>query len=324
MPQNSANPLPLPPAPAPAPPPTAVVSCAVLEDEVRAFAAGLPHITDLAFLPQGLHNEPRRLNASVAAAVAGIEAGGRAEAIALVYGVCSRGIEAIPLRRCRLVVPRAHDCITLFLGSKERYQRFQQENPAIYWYSPGWNKCHAAPGPDRFARLRADFLKKFPEDEADYLIEMERELHAHYTTAAYVDVGIGDAAANIAYTRRCACWMGWDFQRVQGDPRLLRDLLAGHWDDDRFLVVQPRQFVRLSIDDRVIKAVDEASEGENPKAQKIKSQTNGGAEAPRDATGDPPAGLRGTGDPPAGSSATGDPPVSVDGEGVHGPAAHDS
>jgi hypothetical protein len=296
----------------------------VLEDEVRAFAAGLPHITDLAFLPQGLHNEPRRLNASVAAAVAGIEAGGRAEAIALVYGVCSRGIEAIPLRRCRLVVPRAHDCITLFLGSKERYQRFQQENPAIYWYSPGWNKCHAAPGPDRFARLRADFLKKFPEDEADYLIEMERELHAHYTTAAYVDVGIGDAAANIAYTRRCACWMGWDFQRVQGDPRLLRDLLAGHWDDDRFLVVQPRQFVRLSIDDRVIKAVDEASEGENPKAQKIKSQTNGGAEAPRDATGDPPAGLRGTGDPPAGSSATGDPPVSVDGEGVHGPAAHDS
>jgi hypothetical protein len=290
--QNSDHVLPPVPA-APAPPPrTAVIACAVLEDEVRAFAAGLPHITSLTFLPQGLHNEPPRLNTTVAATVAAIEAEGRAEAIALVYGVCSRGIEAIPLRRCRLVVPRAHDCITLFLGSKERYQQFQNENPAIYWYSPGWNKCHAAPGPDRFARLRDDFLKKFPEDEADYLIEMEKELHAHYTTAAYVDLGVGDAAANIAYTRRCACWMGWDFRHVQGDPRLLRDLLAGRWDDDRFLVVQPRQFVQLSIDDRVIKAVDEPPAKENPKSQNSKSQTNSGAGAPHRSTGVPPVSLR--------------------------------
>ncbi|OAM87488.1 DUF1638 domain-containing protein [Termitidicoccus mucosus] len=306
MPHDSDNAL--PPAPAPVSPPrTAIIACAVLEDEVRAFAAGLPHITSLTFLPQGLHNEPARLNTTVAGAVAAVEAEGRAEAIALVYGVCSRGIEAIPLRRCRMVVPRAHDCITLLLGSKERYQQFQQENPATYWYSPGWNKCHAAPGPDRFAKLRDDFLKKFPEEEADYLIEMEKELHAHYTTAAYVDLGVGDADANIAYTRRCACWMGWDFRRVQGDPRLLRDLLAGRWDDDRFLVVQPRQFVQLSIDDRVIKAVDEPPAGKNPKSQRAKSQraksqTNSGAEAPCGGTGVPP----------------------VPGEGVHGQNAHDS
>jgi hypothetical protein len=249
-------PFPLPPPPPP-PPPTAVIACSVLEDEIREFAAGLPHIAALHFLPQGLHNEPARLRERLKETVAAIETEGRAHEIALAYGVCSRGIENIPLRRCRMIVPRAHDCITLLLGSKERYQEYQQKNPAIYWYSPGWNKCHAAPGPDRFAKLRAEFLKKFPEEEADYLVEMEKELHAHYTTAAYVDLGVGDADANIAYTRRCACWMGWDFLQVRGDPQLLRDLLAGVRDDERFLTVEPRQFVQLSIDDRVIKAVDE-------------------------------------------------------------------
>jgi len=36
------------------------------------------------------------------------------------------------------VVPRAHDCITLLLGSKERYAKLFGERPGTYWYSAGW------------------------------------------------------------------------------------------------------------------------------------------------------------------------------------------
>jgi len=236
-----------------------VIACAVLEAEVRAFAAGLEHIVELTFLPQGLHNEPATLSAAIREAVGVVEAGARAEVIALVYGACSRGIERIPLRRCRMIVPRAHDCITLLLGSSERYQQFQHSHPATHWYSPGWIAQDAVPGPVRFQRLKAEYAARFDDDEAAYLLAMEKELHASYTTAAYVDLGVGDAASNIAYTKQCACWMGWDFKRVYGDPRLLRDLLAGNWDDLRFLCVQPRQWIALSHDDRVIEVIDDAS-----------------------------------------------------------------
>jgi hypothetical protein len=43
------------------------------------------------------------------------------EALALIYGLCNNGIVnlqgALPI-----VKPRAHDCIALFMSSKERYK----------------------------------------------------------------------------------------------------------------------------------------------------------------------------------------------------------
>jgi hypothetical protein len=42
---------------------------------------------------------------------------------------------------------------------------------------------------------------------------------------------------------------------VKGDPQLLVDLLAGRWDERRFLVVPPDHFIRLTADDSIIKAV---------------------------------------------------------------------
>ena len=237
------------------PPPTAIIACAVLEDEVRTFSAGLPHITGITILPQGLHNEPATLNRSIREAVAEIESNQNTHAIALVYGLCSRGIENIPLSRCKLVVPRAHDCITLFLGSKERYKKYQTENPAIYWYSPGWNKAHAVPGPHRFQQLRERYEKKFDPDAAHMLLELEKEMPAQYTTAAYTDLDVGDREANIQYTKSCACHMGWNFTYVQGDSRLLHDLLEGNWDNERFLLVPPHHHVELTADDNIIKSV---------------------------------------------------------------------
>jgi hypothetical protein len=33
------------------------------------------------------------------------------------------------------VLPRAHDCVTVLLGSRERYTREHAAAPATYWYS---------------------------------------------------------------------------------------------------------------------------------------------------------------------------------------------
>lgn len=35
----------------------------------------------------------------------------------------------------RLVIPRAHDCITLYLGSRQRYLEQFNARPGTYWYS---------------------------------------------------------------------------------------------------------------------------------------------------------------------------------------------
>ena len=52
----------------------AVISCGVIEPEVRHYAAGLGHIRRLEFLPQGLHEDDTRMRRELQAAVDRAEA----------------------------------------------------------------------------------------------------------------------------------------------------------------------------------------------------------------------------------------------------------
>ncbi|MFW5845230.1 MAG: DUF1638 domain-containing protein [Planctomycetota bacterium] len=234
----------------------AVIACKVLADELAHYAEQLPQIIATRLLEQGLHDEPDRLRTELQAAIDAVEAEHEPEAIVLGYGLCSRGTEGLRTRRARLVLPRAHDCITLLLGSKERYARYVAENPGTYWYSPGWNSTTLMPGPERHRILQERYREQF-EDEEDVAFLMEQEQHWFHTykRATHVDLGAGDCSASCAFAERCADWLGWDFDRVQGDPALLQALLEGSWDDERFLVLEPGWSAQLSGDERVVRAV---------------------------------------------------------------------
>lgn len=237
----------------------AVIACGVIEPEVRHFAAGSTHIQELVFLPQGLHDDPGRMQRELQAAVNRAEANPMVAAIVLVYGLCGRGVENLRHDRCPLVIARAHDCVTLFLGDKDRYAAHQKKQPGTYWYNPGWIRGHASPGPDREARLRREYAEKFGEDDVDYLIEMDQAGLAHYDRAAYVGLGLGDPQQEEEYTKSCAACLGWGFDRVPGDPALLKALLHCEWDAKRFLVVPPKHVIRLTADDSIIRAEPESS-----------------------------------------------------------------
>ncbi len=244
----------------------AVIACGVIEPEVRHFAAGRPQIREMVFLPQGLHDDPVKMRRELQVAVDQAEANPAVEAIVLVYGLCGRGVEDLRHDRCPLVIARAHDCVTLFLGDKNRYAEHQRQHPGTCWYQPGWIRGRALPGPDREARLRREYTEKFGEDDVDYLLEMDRAGFVHYQYAAYVGLGLGDPAADLAYTRRCADCLGWSVTEVPGDPSLLRDLLHGEWDEKRYLLVPPRHVIRLTADDAIIRAEPETPSHQNPPA----------------------------------------------------------
>ena len=236
---------------------SSVIACGVLEPEVRHYARNCPHIRELVFLPQGLHDDPARMQRELQAAINRAEANPAIEAVVLVYGLCSRGVENLRHDRCPLVIARAHDCVTLFLGDKDRYAARQREQPGTYWFNPGWIRGGASPGPEREARLRREYAAKFGEDDVEYLLETDRAGFAHYNQAAYVGLGLGDPQKEAEYTRTCAACHGWGFDQVPGDPALLQALLQGDWDEKRFLVVPPRHVIRLTADDTIIRAEPE-------------------------------------------------------------------
>ena len=233
-----------------------MITCAVLELEFAHFAADLDHIVHIRTLAQGLHNDPPELRRQLQLAIDCVEQHTPAEVIVLGYGLCSRGTEGVRAARCRLVIPRAHDCITVLLGCKDRYAEYVERCPGAYWYSPGWNKHHVPPGPDRYEQLYRAYCEKYGRDNAQYLMETEQHWFSTYSRAAYVDLGVGATEEDIQYTQSCAKWLGWEFDRQRGDPELLKALLQGPWDSRRFVVLAPGQTFAMTGDDRVIEGKD--------------------------------------------------------------------
>lgn len=233
----------------------AIITCAVLEDEIGRWKQDVANLVHVEMMPQGLHNDPPKLRLELQIAIDRVEARPEIEAIVLGYGLCSRGTEAVSTKRCKLVMARAHDCITLLLGSKERYAQYVKEFPGTYWYSPGWNRHHTPPGKERYEKLRAKYVAEYGEDNADFLMESEQHWFKTYEKATYVDLGAGVTPEDIAYTKSCADWLKWSFDHQKGDPQLLVDLLSGNWDNERFLVLEPGESLAMTADDQVIQLV---------------------------------------------------------------------
>ncbi len=244
-------PCPEPPRP---PEPVALIACRVLEAEIALLADGAAPVVRREFFEIGLHDQPPVLHAHLAGAIERAEADPAVQRIVLVYGLCGLALVNLASRRCPVTVPRAHDCVTLYLGSKERYAAAMRAEPGTYWYSPGWSRARRVPGPEREAMLRAEYTTRFGEEDAAALLEIERESFALHTCAGCTDLGAAGDDGWRDYAGSCARALGWRFQHHTGDASLLRDLLHGPWDDERFLTLRPGERIAHSPDDRIVRA----------------------------------------------------------------------
>ena len=232
----------------------ALLACLVFEREIALLSRGAKHLVEIHWLEMGLHDHPDRLRIALQAELRRLEARDDIDAVALAYGLCGRGTAGLRSLRHKIVIPRAHDCITLFMGDREKYAAHQRACPTCYYYTPGWNRGRRVPGPEKLAVLKVELAGKFAADDVEFLLETEREQWARHDTATYLDLGTEDAETEAAYARRCAAWLGWKFERLRGEAALLRDLLWGNWDDERFQIIEPGQQIAHSADEKILVA----------------------------------------------------------------------
>src|SRR5512138_2513762 len=121
------------------------IGCDALARMIYWNAANTPHLVDIEIFRLGLHRKPAdlqtRLQQEIDASV-----GQGYDAIVMAYGLCGRATAGITARDVPVIVPRAHDCITLFLGSRARYKEQHEQQPGTYWYSPDYIERGAQDG----------------------------------------------------------------------------------------------------------------------------------------------------------------------------------
>ena len=232
------------------------ITCKVLQREAYYCAARSKNVVDVVLMEQGLHNEPDRLRTEVLKALENTrDVQGRPyNASLLGYGLCSNGIVGLSAE-IPIIVPRGHDCITLLLGSKNKYQEYFDSHRGIYWYSPGWIESDEQPSKERYERLLKEYKEKYGDDNAQYLMEVEQNWIKEYSWATFIDWGLTDSGEYKNYTKRCAEFLHWNYEELKGSPALMQKLIDGDWHESEFLVVKPGRKIGEDLtNDGIMKA----------------------------------------------------------------------
>jgi hypothetical protein len=238
-----------------------LIACEVLYREVCNAVARSPHQVEIEFLPKGLHDlggPDMRARLQQVADRADPE---YCEAILFGYALCGNGVEGLASHRIPLVIPRAHDCIALLMGSRERYERYFDQHAGVYFRSTGWlergeevDQATLEMTRKRLGRGQslADLKQRYGEENGAYLYEQFKGYEQHYRQLTYIASGLEPDCRFEHQAREEAERRGWTFERIQGDLRLFQRLVDGDWDEQEFLVVPPGWRVKASYDSRII------------------------------------------------------------------------
>ena len=267
------------------------IACEVFARPLYFLASRSANIIDIELIEKAQHNQPEELRSSIRARIRQVPSD-RYDSVVLAYGLCGKALEGIQAGPIPVVIPRAHDCITLYLGSRERYREEFEREPGTFWYiddyversseeeldgfggpgtfytleprgslerdpdgAPGksWSSGSFSRDADRLFR---EYVEKYGEDNARYLIREMSAWHDHYRRAVYIRTGLANAGRAESRARMRAKTAGWAYEEVPADLRLLEKLLNGDWDED-FLMVQPGRKIAMSLDEEVVRIARE-------------------------------------------------------------------
>ncbi len=239
-----------------------LISCEIFYREMCHAVASSPNLIDIEFLPKGLHDigsAPmlQRVQQTLDKVDESLY-----DAVIFGYGLCNNGLAGLRARTIPIVLPRAHDCITLFLGNKERYLDYFNSHLGTYFKTSGWIERGEASGELSQLSIQRqigmdksydELVAKYGEDNAQYLYETLYG-YKNYSQLTYIEMGIEPGDIFEQRTINEAAEKGWGYEKIQGDMSLIQRLVDGYWDEREFLIVKPGQYVNTTFGADIIRA----------------------------------------------------------------------
>ncbi len=223
-----------------------LIACGVLSLDFQALIEELGVDISTEYLPGGLHETPLLLREKLQEAIDRVSREGKADYIALGYGVCGRGTVGLKARAVPLLIPKVHDCIALFLGSDKEYRKQFADCPGTYYISAGWVNEKVTPQQlcktcQLSADERVDFsymVELYGKDDAEHIQDFFSSWQKNYSRAAFIDTGIEQKNKRYAQlAQNMADDLGWRYERLAGTHHLLKTLLTTRLTSDEILLV---------------------------------------------------------------------------------------
>jgi hypothetical protein len=236
-----------------------LIACEILYREICAAVARSVHQVDVEFLPKGLHDIGGAAMRDRLQEVLDRVDSSLYEAVLFGYALCGNGLAGLTARTIPVVMPRGHDCITLFLGNRKRYQEYFDNNPGVYFKTTGW--IERGKNLDQLGQRKTgigcsfeQLVSKYGQENAKYLYEQLGDYPKSYGKLTFIEMGVEPDDRFERETEEEAARRGMKYEKVKGDMGLIERLVGGVWDDGECLVVPPGWRVVARYDDGVIAA----------------------------------------------------------------------
>jgi hypothetical protein len=224
-----------------------LIACNVFQREACWCLARTPHLVDPVFVELGLHVNPSHLRERLQTLIDEEDAQDiRHDAILLLYGLCGNAGVGVVSRRTPLVIPRAHDCATILLGSVARYEEVFGSNPSRPFSSLGYlergMETYRTEG--GFFGTTGDtyetYVERYGEDNAKYIWQTLHPVRED-EPALFIDLPETSTpeAMERARARLEADGTARKWQQETGSIRMIHQLINGDWPEAEYLVVPP-------------------------------------------------------------------------------------
>lgn len=242
-----------------------LIGCKIFEREIASIIYRCKNQIDITLLQQKLHDRPEKLKAIIQSEIDAIDsdchrysnttADKPFDAILLGYGLCTGVVTELSSKKYPLVIPRVHDCISLFMGDRDKYEKYYKNHTGTFYYTPGFVECCDVMKLDnQWDQVYLFHLKRHNGNKrkARRLVEIEKSLTINYNSMAYIkwdDLPFPEYEEKVS---RLAKEKNWTYDLIEGSNALLKKLVDGKWDKESFLIVPPEQYAVESYNEDVI------------------------------------------------------------------------
>lgn len=230
--------------------PLVILACRVLESMIqnRGIRENVAILSQpdppSVYLDYGLHRTPQLMAPTLQKQVDAIA---EPSTILVGYGLCGNGLVGLAARQHTLVIPRADDCITLLLGSYERYLDEFNSQPGTYYLTKGWLESGSNP-----LKEYRNLLERYDSETADWILD--EQYHA-YKRIIFVAHDAADLEAYRPLAREVAefCAHRWGYayeERVGSLDYVRRFLIEGPVltvSTEDFVVIPPGGMVQADM-----------------------------------------------------------------------------
>ncbi len=209
-----------------------LIACATVIEEMLPLMQSQLTYEVLDF---GLHSNPDKLRTALQGTIDA--APPTVETILLGFGLCAKAAVGLKSDIRTLVIPKADDCITIFLGSADFYRQQQRSEPGTLYLTKGWIEAGTP-----LDEQREIMVKKYGESKAAFLF---KKMLQGYKRLAFINTGNYELDQYRTRSQEIARRLELRYEEIRGDNSLVKKLLNGPLDDE-FVVAPPGHTVALA------------------------------------------------------------------------------